>query len=264
MKTKENILEPPATFENIKKTRIDSVDLLRALVMIIMALDHARYPYFSGLTISPADTEKTYLALFLTRWITHYCAPLFFFLAGTGAYLSLANGKTIKETTRFFWTRGWWLIFLELTVIAFAWSFNPSWRFGGVIWALGWSMLLMALIVRLPFKFITAFGIGMILLHNLLDGIKPADLGNFAWFWTFFHSIGNIKIEFLNYDFFILYSLVPWVGVMAAGYSLGYVLTWSPEKRRRWLLIMGIVMTLSFIFLRLNSFYGNPRGCTKG
>lgn len=256
MKEQENQSVDNNSSSNLKK-RIDSVDLLRGLIMIFMALDHARYPYFSNLTISPEDINQTYPALFLTRWITHFCAPLFFLLAGTGAYLSLASGKTVRDISRFFWTRGLWLIFLEMTVIAFAWSFNFTWRFGGVIWALGWSMLLMALLVRLPLILIAIFGIGIITLHNLLDGINSSDLGSMGWFWTFFHSIGNIRIESFGYDFFILYALIPWVGIMAAGFVLGVVFTYSQEKRLRFLFITGTALILGFIILRATNFYGD-------
>src|SRR5215470_3515826 len=114
--------ETPADLKADKQTRLDSVDLLRGLIMVIMALDHVRYPYFTNVPFGPENLQRTYLALFLTRWITHYCAPLFFLLAGTGAYLSVAQGRSVKQVSRFFLTRGLWLVFLELTVIAYAWS----------------------------------------------------------------------------------------------------------------------------------------------
>jgi uncharacterized membrane protein len=238
--------------------RIDSIDLLRGLVMIVMALDHARYPYFTNLRISPEDVEHSFLALFLTRWVTHFCAPLFFLLAGTGAYLSVVNGRTIKEVSGFLWKRGLWLVFLELTVIAFAWSFNPAWRFGGVIWALGWSMVVMALIIRLPLKVVAAFGITLICLHDLTDTVRPAAFGNFSWLWMILHSGGAIRIESANFTFPILYALIPWVGVMVIGYWLGQVFTWKPERRHRWLLVAGAAMTLAFVLLRVTNLYGNP------
>ncbi|MGH9935094.1 MAG: DUF1624 domain-containing protein, partial [Blastocatellia bacterium] len=118
-------MEKSGVAQPAKPMRLNSVDLLRGLVMIFMALDHVRWPYFTNAPFGPENMERTYLALFLTRWITHYCAPLFFLLAGTGAYLSLAQGRSVKEVAGFFWKRGLWLVFLELTVIAFAWSFWP-------------------------------------------------------------------------------------------------------------------------------------------
>lgn len=250
---KEKIELAPST----QRARLDSVDLLRGLVMIIMALDHVRYPYFTNSTIWPEDITQTYAALFFTRWITHFCAPLFFLLAGTGAYLSLAQGKTTKEVSRFFWTRGLWLVLLELTIIGFAWSFT-SFRFGGVIWALGWSMVLMSFIVRLPLRGIAIFGVVTMALHHLVDGVKADTFGKFAWLWQILHGGGAIKTESLGITFPILYVLIPWVGVMASGYALGQVLTWPAERRRKWLLRIGAAMTLAFILLRATNLYGNP------
>ncbi|PYV93457.1 MAG: hypothetical protein DMG90_02065 [Acidobacteria bacterium] len=120
-------------------TRVVSVDLLRGLVMVIMALDHTR-DYFTNIPFQPEDVTRTYLALFVTRFVTHFCAPVFFLLAGTGAYLALSHGKTVNQVSRFFWTRGLWLVLLEFTVMGFGWSFELPFGFAGVIWALGWSM----------------------------------------------------------------------------------------------------------------------------
>ena len=226
--------------------------------MVVMALDHARYPYLTNLQFFPEDLKQTYLVLFLTRWITHYCAPLFFLLAGTGAFLSLSNGRTAKEVSDFLWKRGLWLVFLELTIIAFAWSFNPMWRFGGVIWALGWSMVIMALIVRLPLRAIIVFALALICLHDLTDSIKPDVFGNFSWLWKIIHSGGLIKIDALNPGFIILYSIIPWVGIMALGFVSGQILTREETERRRWLLIIGGLMTLAFLVLRITNLYGNP------
>jgi uncharacterized membrane protein len=132
-----------------QSTRIVSVDLLRGLVMMLMALDHTR-EYFSELPFSPEDLSKTFGTLFFTRVITHFCAPVFFLLAGAGAYLAVARGRSLPQVSHFFWTRGLWLVFLELTVLRFAWNFTfASVGLVQVIWALGWSMVAMALIVKL-------------------------------------------------------------------------------------------------------------------
>lgn len=240
-----------------QRSRLDSVDLLRGLVMIIMALDHVRYPYFTNSTIWPEDITQTYAALFFTRWITHFCAPLFFLLAGTGAYLSLAQGKTTKEVSRFFWTRGLWLVFLELTMVGFAWSFT-GFRFGGVIWALGWSMVLMSLLVHLPLRGLAILGMATISLPHLVEGVPAETFGKLAWLWQILYGGGAIKIEVLGLTFPILYVLIPWVGVMALGYALGFVLTRPPEPRRQWLFRIGAAMTFVFIFLRATNLYGNP------
>jgi uncharacterized membrane protein len=250
--------EKSGEVQSIKLPRLDSVDLLRGLVMILMALDHVRWPYFTNVPFWPENMQRTYLALFLTRWITHYCAPLFFLLAGTGAYLSLAQGRSVREVAGFFWKRGLWLVFLELTVIAFAWSFWPSWRFGGVIWALGWSMVAMALIVRLPLKLIAILGVGMMFFHGLLARLDPAFLGKLSWLWRILYAGGEVRNEALNLTFPILYTLIPWGGVMAAGYALGQVLTLAPARRRRLLLLLGGAMTLAFILLRSANLYGDP------
>jgi uncharacterized membrane protein len=202
--------------------------------------------------------QRTYLALFITRWATHYCAPLFFLLAGAGGYLSFAQGRSVKEVSGFFWKRGLWLVFLELTVIAFAWSFWPSWRFGGVIWALGWSMVAMALLVRLPLAVVAIFGVGMMVFHQFLAGLDPASFGRLSWLWQILYAGGGVRNEAMNITFPILYVLIPWAGVMAAGYALGRVLTYDPARRRRWLLLTGGAMTLAFLLLRSTNLYGNP------
>jgi uncharacterized membrane protein len=149
---------PDTSAPSARAFRLVSVDLLRGLAMMLMALDHTR-DYFSGLAFAPEDLSKTSGALFFTRVITHLCAPVFFLLAGTGAYLSRAQGKSLPQVARFFWTRGLWLVFLELTVLRFAWTF----AFGSVpvvqvIWALGWSMVVMALIVQLPVRWVAGLG----------------------------------------------------------------------------------------------------------
>jgi uncharacterized membrane protein len=163
-----------------RSSRVVSVDQLRGLVMMLMALDHTR-DYFSGLPFPPEDLSKTFGALFFTRVITHVCAPVFFLLAGAGAYLSVAQGKSVPQVSHFLWTRGLWLIILELTVLRFAWDFTfASVPFVQVIWALGWSMVAMALIVRLPVRWIAGLGVAIIVFHNLLDPITPAALGRLS------------------------------------------------------------------------------------
>src|SRR3954463_1614726 len=174
------------------QARLASIDILRGLVMVIMALDHAR-DFLTYVRTPPEDMAHTYGALFFTRFITHYCAPVFSFLAGTGAYLSTRRGKSIQQVSWFFLTRGLWLLLLEITVVGFAWGFVP-WAHGGVIWILGWSMVAMALIVRLPLRWIAVLGLGTIAAHNLLDRIDPASFGKFDWAWTLLHTPGRIAI----------------------------------------------------------------------
>jgi uncharacterized membrane protein len=232
--------------------RLISVDLLRGLVMVIMALDHTR-DFFTNIRFQPEDLSHTFAALFFTRFITHYCAPVFSFLAGTGAFLATARGKSVQQVSWFFLTRGLWLVLLEITIIDFAWAFVP-WAAAGVIWILGWSMVVMALIVRLPVRWIAIFGVGMVATHNLLDGINPASFGKFSWLWMLLHVPGPIPLT-PHYTFLSLYVLVPWVGVMAAGYAFGTLLL-RPD-RRKIVLTLGVALTALFLLLRGFNLYGN-------
>src|SRR6476620_10814937 len=156
--------------------RIDSIDLLRGIVMVVMMLDHTRdFVHNAALAFDPTDLSRTNVALFLTRWITHYCAPVFVFLAGTGAYLQWARGKSKKQLSWFLVTRGLWLIVLEVTIINVGITFNPDYRFLGflqVIWVIGVSMIVLAALIHFPKTVIAAFGLLMIALHNLTDGIR--------------------------------------------------------------------------------------------
>src|SRR5690242_14940213 len=232
--------------------RLVSVDVLRGLVMVIMALDHTR-DFLTHLRFSPEDMAHTYGALFFTRFITHYCAPVFAFLAGTGAFLSTRRGKSVQQLSRFFLTRGLWLILLEFTIVDFAWGFVP-WAHAGVIWILGLSMMAMALIVRLPLRWIAVLGLGMIATHNLLDSINPAGFGKFYWLWMLLHSPGPIPIT-PHFSLSVRYVLIPWVGVMAAGFAFGTVLL-RPD-RRKWILTIGVCATALFFALRGINLYGN-------
>jgi uncharacterized membrane protein len=232
--------------------RLASVDILRGLVMVIMALDHTR-DFLSYQRFAPEDMAHASAALFFTRFITHYCAPVFSFLAGAGAFLTTRRGKSLPEVSRFFFTRGLWLVLLELTVIDFAWGFVP-WAQAGVFWVLGWSMVVMALIVRLPLRSIAVLGLGMIATHNLLDPIDPAAFGKLYWLWMFLHTPGRIQLTD-HFLFSVRYVLIPWVGVMALGFAFGSVLL-RPD-RRKWLLILGICATTLFFVLRGFNLYGN-------
>jgi uncharacterized membrane protein len=236
----------------VQAPRLDSIDVLRGLVMVIMALDHTR-DFFTYLRFPPEDLAHTYTALFFTRFITHFCAPVFAFLAGTGAFLSSRRGKSLGQVSRFFLTRGLWLVLLELTVADFAWGFVP-WAHGGVIWILGWSMVVMAAIVWLPARWIAALGLTMIATHNLLDRINPTQFGRFYWLWILLHSPGRIPIT-ANFAFSARYTLIPWAGVMAAGFAFGALLL-RPD-RRKWVLTIGITATALFFVLRGINLYGN-------
>src|SRR5215472_16137244 len=250
----------PAATSVLRKTsispaaspRLVSVDVLRGVVMVIMALDHAR-DFMTNLRFAPEDMSHTYGALFFTRFITHYCAPVFAFLAGTGAFLSTRRGKSLQEVSWFFLTRGLWLVLLEFTVVGFAWGFVP-WAHAGVIWVLGWSMIAMAGIVWLPTGWIAALGIGMIATHNLLDSIRPESFGRFYWLWIFLHSPGRVAIT-SHWSLSVRYVLIPWVGVMAAGFAFGSLLL-RPDRRKQ-ILAVGTTATALFFVLRTINIYGN-------
>jgi uncharacterized membrane protein len=242
------------------RARLYSVDALRGVVMVIMALDHVRdFFHVYAKTFDPLDPTKTWTALFFTRWITHFCAPTFVFLAGTGAFLSTRRGKTKKELSWFLLTRGLWLILLELTLVRFGWFFNFDYHFVfvQVIWAIGWSMIALAGLVFLPTRLIAAFGLAMIFLHNLLDGVQAKDFGALRWLWVMLHET-NIVFPRPGFLLLMAYPLIPWIGVVAAGYAFGEILTFERERRRRILFRIGLMAVALFIVLRALNFYGDP------
>jgi uncharacterized membrane protein len=229
--------------------------------MVIMALDHTR-DYFSNARFDPLDLSKTSAALYFTRWITHFCAPVFVLLAGTGARLSLARGRSRRDLSRFLWTRGLWLVLIEVTVVSFGWSFDPGLHalMLQVIWAIGWSMVALAALIHLPAAVVGAFGIVMIAGHNLLDPIRPERFGSFAWLWDILHVSSWRPIATAGgHSFMLIYPLIPWIGVMAAGYALGGLFSLAPDRRRRFLLLLGASLTAFFVVLRWTNLYGDPR-----
>ena len=240
--------------------RLSSVDILRGLVMVIMALDHTR-DFFSSAQFDPTDLARTTPLLFFTRWITHFCAPIFVFLAGAGAYLSLARGKDKAALSRFLLTRGLWLIFLEIFVISpLGWSFSFS--FGltrlQVIWVIGVSMVAMAgLVLILPSRIVGAIGVVMMFTHNLFDGSHAAWLGPAAGTWKVLHQF-NIFQLWPRKMVGSIYTLVPWLGVMMAGYAAGELLTLDSGRRRRALLAIGGTASILFLLLRAVNVYGDP------
>lgn len=242
-----------------KPPRLDSVDLLRGLVIVIMALDHVR-DYFTDVRFYPLDLTQTNAALYFTRWITHFCAPVFVFLAGTGAFLSTTRGKTKQELSKFLLTRGIWLVFLELTWVRFGWLFNLdySWMFGQVIWATGWSMVALAGLVHLSTRTVTIFGVVMIAVHNAFDGVSPEAFGMFGWLWQILHAGG--EFEYLSgYRFGTFYPLIPWIGVMAAGYGFGSLLLRDETARRKTLVRLGLGLITAFIVIRATNLYGDAQ-----
>jgi uncharacterized membrane protein len=240
------------------RPRLDSIDLLRGLVMVLMALDHTR-GFFTNAHFDPTDLSKTTAALFLTRWITHFCAPVFTFLAGAGAYLAAARGKTRPQLSRFLLTRGLWLIVLEYTVVWFGITFNFDWHFipASVLWALGWGMIVLAGLVHLPLPIIAAFAVVTIAGHNLFDAVRPDQLGPLGPLWAVLHTRGPLLLT-PSVTMFVRYPLVPWIGVMAAGYVFGAVFLLNRPRRRTTLLGLGASLVLLFVALRAVNFYGDP------
>src|SRR5438552_3777904 len=169
----------------IARPRLESIDLLRGLIMVLMALDHTR-DFFTNVKFDPLDLQQTNVALFLTRWFTHYCAPNFIFLAGIGAFLTRTRGKSTKELSWFLLSRGLWLAFLEVTwVRSLGWEFNFDYSHVGVgvLWAIGWSMVVLSGLVFLPVPVVAGFGVAMIGLHNAFDGVSPEQFGPLGWLW---------------------------------------------------------------------------------
>jgi uncharacterized membrane protein len=236
----------------VQRTRLESVDLLRGVVMVIMALDHTRD--FFGQPGSPTNLATTSAALFFTRWITHFCAPVFFLLTGIGAFLALRK-RTKSELSRFLFTRGLWLIFLELVpfrCLAVQFNFDYHVTIINVLWALGWAMIVLSVLVYLPASVVTTFGVIMIATHNLLDPIDSANP-----FWSILHS-PNVIFSTSGHSVFVAYPLVPWVGVTAAGYGLGQIYAWTPARRQTFLLRLGIDLSIGFVALRAINIYGDP------
>jgi uncharacterized membrane protein len=242
--------------------RVASVDILRGAAMVLMAIDHVRV--FSGL---PAGGPTP--GIFFTRWITHFCAPAFLFLAGTSAYL---YGRRHRDLPRFLVTRGLWLVFLELTYFRICWTFNLEFRqyeLAGVIWVIGWCMVLMSGLVRLPIRAVAAIAIAVIAGHNLLDAQLSRELGNdFAsnlWriLYVGFYS-GPVRFGPDGPNLMVLYSIVPWIGVMAAGYALGVILMLPGDRRRQSCLMLGTSAIVLFLALRTFNLYGDPNHWSPG
>jgi uncharacterized membrane protein len=240
-------------------TRIKSIDLLRGLIMIIMALDHTRdYFHADAFKFDPMNLEKTTVLLYFTRWITHLCAPIFMLLAGTSAFIS-GQRKSKKEMAFFLIKRGLWLIFLELTVVNFSWFFNVRFSFLllAVIWILGVSMIFLAGFIFLPKKIILCIGLILIFGHNLLDNIHFPQHNFLGFLWGLLHDRKSFMIGHEGME--EAYQIIPWIGVMALGYCLGelYAKGFDVLKRKKILLRLGIASILLFIIIRSINVYGN-------
>jgi uncharacterized membrane protein len=242
------------------KARLGSVDALRGLVMIIMALDHVRDFIHRGAMSggSPTDLAATTPLLFLSRWVTHYCAPVFMLTAGLGAYFYL-QGRTRGQLSTFLVTRGLWLMLLELTLMQLAYNFNVATSnpiFLLVLYMLGACMIILAALVWLPTPALAAISVATIVFHNLADGIRAQNFGAWGPMWNLLHQVG--AFPFAGRIWIAAYSLVPWFAVMALGYCLGAVFARPPQRRQRVLLQGGIAMTIAFLVIRVINDYGDP------
>jgi uncharacterized membrane protein len=240
-------------------SRLIQVDLLRGLAMALMALDHTRH-FFYEQTFAPTDLAHTTAPLFLTRWSTHFCAPVFVFLAGTGAFL-LARKKGKRPAGRFLLLRGIFLIGLELFFFRFLWLGVSDVRHVvavQVLWVLGWSMILLAGLLFLPAWAVATFGVVMIACHNLLDPLDGSGAGGWDCLWGLLHHPGQYEC-LPGLSVLVWYPLIPWIGVMAAGYGFARLLLLEQRVRRRWLLVLGLGLTVAFVVLRAVNGYGDPQ-----
>ena len=239
--------------------RVTSVDALRGLVMIVMALDHTREYFHAGaMSFQPEDLTRTTAVLFFTRWITHICAPVFMFTAGIGAFFWLRRGRTVGQLSRFLWKRGLWLVFLELTVLHFVMTFSltKGLVFLSILWALGWSMVVLGFLVRVPIRTLAVLSIGVIVLHNFADPVRASQFGGAAPVWNILHQPGVFRVD--GALVLAAYPLVPWFAVMALGFCFGAVVTLEPARRRWWMLRIGLGLTLAFLVIRGINIYGDP------
>jgi len=247
--------DPPASTPN-GPDRVESIDLVRGAVMVVMVLDHVR-DFFGNANLDPTDLSTTTPALFFTRWVTHYCAPTFLFLAGVSAFLSGAR-RSKPELSRHLLVRGFWLIVLEQTLVSVCLFFTyPQFLFCAILWAIGWSMIVLAVLIYLPRPIIGAIGLGLIAFHNTLDPIVPGE-GGWGLLWSLLHVRG-FRVLPGGLPILVGYPLIPWVGVVALGYALGPLFRAAPSRRRLTLTAMGLAALAGFVVLRWSRTYGDPR-----
>ncbi len=241
-------------------SRLSSIDALRGLVMVIMALDHVRDFFHAGaVSFSPTDLTQTNPILFFTRWITHFCMPVFMFAAGMGIFLYGQRARSPGQLSRFLLTRGVWFLVLELTVMRLAYDFSLSLRFPFlllILWIFGLCMIVMAALHHLPLSWLAALSLPVIALHNCLDRIPSSSFGSAAWLWNLLHQPGAFRLA--GETFIAPYPVVPWIAVMAAGYCFGRIFSREPEVRRSLMLRIGPVSTIAFLVTRAINRYGDP------
>lgn len=257
MTQSEAILEltsPPL----LRSPRINSIDLLRGLVLILMALDHTRI--FFSFAQHPTDLSTTTPLLYFTRWVTNLCAPVFIFLAGVSTYLySTRPGRTLNEVALFLVTRGLWFIIAEMTIIVFIWTLflKPYHIELAVFWTFGVSMIALAALIYLPKWMIAIFCMAVIAGHNLFDTVSAESLNHASWLWKVLHQGGDFDLfQFAQIE--VGYPVMPWIAVMAAGYLLGPIFILSETKRRKFLICLGLILCAAFVILRYTNVYGDP------
>ncbi|RYY58991.1 MAG: DUF1624 domain-containing protein [Chitinophagaceae bacterium] len=253
-------MEPTAVY---RRDRVSSIDVLRGIIMVIMALDHVRdFTHIVGVTDSPTNLATTTAPLFFTRWITHFCAPLFVFLSGISAYLN-GQKKSTAQLASFLVKRGIWLVLADIFIVTLVMSFNPLYSFIllQVIWAIGWGMIILGLLLRGGYRLVAVIGIVLFFGHNITDYFQPPANGTVR---TIVEIIFNTPGTIITYGsgriILVAYAIIPWTGVLLMGYAFGrfFGKMTSPEKRRKTLLTAGLLITGLFILLRLVNEYGDP------
>jgi uncharacterized membrane protein len=239
--------------------RVESIDLLRGVAIVFMALDHVR-DYFSNAQHSATNLDYTTPALFFTRWFTHFCAPVFIFLAGTGVYLSARHGTSRADLAKFLVVRGVWLIFLELTILRFGicFSLDYHWVSLTILWAIGWSMIALAALIALPTPVVGAIGVAIIVGHDLLDGVTFDHPRWLEMFWIALHGPPETFHTRAGINAHVMYPVLPWIGVIVAGYAFGALLELERPRRRRLMMYTGFGMIAAFVLIRALNVYGDP------
>ena len=238
------------------RNRIQSIDLLRGLIIIIMALDHTR-AFWGKTPFEPTDLTQADASWFFTRWITHFCAPLFVFLSGISAYLYYQKCRSKLQLRNFLLTRGLWIIFLEVTIINFSWQFAYYAIFVQVLWVIGWSMIILAFMIYLPRTWILGISLAVIGFHNALNDTWMLEVFG-ATTWTLLHVQGWIPIGDKGFGMFVMYPMIPWFAVMSLGYILGDLYVLNYQRRKQYLLVFGVAGIVLFALLRLVFDYGDP------
>ena len=244
-------------------SRIQSIDFLRGIVLILMLLDHVRF-FFSSID-DPLSLIDSTPVVFFTRWVTHLCAPAFIFLAGISVYLyAYRANHGIQKTSYFLLTRGLWFVFLEFTLMFFVWTFFlvPYRIYFQIFGVIGLSMMVFAALIFLPTRLIFIISLLLIICHNLFDPISASTFGDWSWLWMILHEDDTLNV-FGLFEVHVGYPLIPWVGVLGLGYCMGEIFLLPESSRRKVFFVIGLVLTIFFIALRYLNEYGDPLPWTE-